>query len=184
MRPLFTIHAGEFVVGDFLEKKFKNLRIWIPSKDTGIDLLVTDKKNRKTVSLQVKFSRDFLSSRYYDMELQESLKATGWWTIKREKLAKSNADYWVLVVVGYSNKNVEYIIMKPKDLLKRFDVIHSGKKILQTYMWITEDGKCWETRGLKKDKQKEMVKGVGGYKERNFTRYLNNWSALERLNNA
>ncbi len=54
MRPLFTIHAGEFVVGDHIERKFRRVNLWVPSRDTGTDLLVTDSKNEKTVSLQVK----------------------------------------------------------------------------------------------------------------------------------
>ena len=60
MRPIFTMHAGEYLFGSYLENEFKGFNIWIPSRDTGIDLLVTDSKNRKTVSLQVKFSKDFL----------------------------------------------------------------------------------------------------------------------------
>lgn len=60
MRPLFTIHAGEFIVGEHIEKNFPGLNVWIPSKDTGIDLLVTDKTNScKPISLQVKLSRDY-----------------------------------------------------------------------------------------------------------------------------
>ncbi len=62
MRPLFTIHAGEFVVGDYIERKFRRVNLWVPSRDTGTDLLVTDSKNEKAVSLQVKFSRDFLAT--------------------------------------------------------------------------------------------------------------------------
>ncbi len=27
MRPLFTIHAGEYVVGDFLERTFSNINV-------------------------------------------------------------------------------------------------------------------------------------------------------------
>jgi len=61
VKPLFTIHAGEFVVGDFLERKFRKVNVWVPSKDTGVDLVVTDKKNKKAISLQV-FSRDFLAT--------------------------------------------------------------------------------------------------------------------------
>jgi len=53
MRTLFTIHAGEFIVGDYLERKYRNINLWVPSKDTGIDLLVTDKANKKAISLQV-----------------------------------------------------------------------------------------------------------------------------------
>ena len=53
MRPLFTIHAGEFVVGDYVERTFRRVNLWVPSRDTGTDLLVTDSKNKKAVSLQV-----------------------------------------------------------------------------------------------------------------------------------
>ena len=55
MKPIFTIHAGEYLVASYIEQKFKRFNVWIPSKDTGIDLLITDSNNKKTVSLQVKF---------------------------------------------------------------------------------------------------------------------------------
>jgi hypothetical protein len=45
VKSLFAIHAGEFAVGDFLERNFPNVNVWVPSIDTGVDLLVTDKKN-------------------------------------------------------------------------------------------------------------------------------------------
>ena len=60
MRPLFTVHAGEFLVGQHIEKEFKDKSVWVPTKDKGIDLLVTNSGNTKAVTLQVKFSRDFL----------------------------------------------------------------------------------------------------------------------------
>lgn len=61
MTPLFTIHAGEYLVGLYIERRYgKRFNVWIPSKDTGIDLLVSDRKNRRTASLQVKFGKDFL----------------------------------------------------------------------------------------------------------------------------
>ena len=47
MRPIFSIHAGEYITGDFIEHKLKDnanrkLNVWIPSKDTGVDLLITN----------------------------------------------------------------------------------------------------------------------------------------------
>ncbi|MBM7457244.1 putative helicase [Oceanisphaera litoralis] len=65
MQPLFTIHAGEYLVGSHIEQAMTDpngdkINVWIPSKDTGVDLLITDKNNKKTTSLQVKFSKDFL----------------------------------------------------------------------------------------------------------------------------
>jgi hypothetical protein len=46
-------------VGDYIERKFPRVNVWVPTKDTGIDLLVSGKKNKRLLSLQVKFSRDF-----------------------------------------------------------------------------------------------------------------------------
>jgi len=60
MRPVFTIHAGELSVGQYIEQNFKGKNIWVPAKDLGIDLLVTNSNNSRTVSLQVKFSTDYL----------------------------------------------------------------------------------------------------------------------------
>lgn len=91
MRPLFTIHAGEFVVGDYIERKFRRVNLWVPSRDTGTDLLVTDSKNDKAVSLQVKFSRNFLAAQ--TSILQKGLRACGWWSMNCDKIAKSKADY-------------------------------------------------------------------------------------------
>ncbi len=46
MRPLFTIHAGEYLVGSEIEQHFKKekLNVWIPSRGADIDLLVSDPK--------------------------------------------------------------------------------------------------------------------------------------------
>ena len=91
MKPLFTVHAGEYLAGAFLEKTFKRANIWIPLRDTGVDLLVSDHRNRATVSLQVKFSKDFLVT-HMAPHFQQQLGARGWWSLNREKLMKSPAD--------------------------------------------------------------------------------------------
>jgi hypothetical protein len=50
MRPIFTVHAGEFLVGQHLES-FKNRNVWVPTKEHDVDLLVTDKANKKNGQL-------------------------------------------------------------------------------------------------------------------------------------
>lgn len=47
MQPLFTIHAGAYLVGSHIKQHLRGpngekVNVWVPSKDTGIDLLVTD----------------------------------------------------------------------------------------------------------------------------------------------
>jgi hypothetical protein len=78
MKPLFTVHAGEYLVGDHIERTYPGWNVWVPSKDTGVDLLVTDKRNQKTVSLQVKFSG--LQPDAWVPPSAKPSPAAGWWT--------------------------------------------------------------------------------------------------------
>jgi len=136
MKALFTIHAGEFIVGDYLERKFKNVNLWLPSKDTGVDLLVTDSKNQRVVSLQVKFSRDYLST-HMPAIFQKPLRACGWWSLNRQKIANSRADYWVFVLVGFERRSTDFIIIKPSKLLALFKKMRRKGKTIQSYLWVT-----------------------------------------------
>ena len=181
MRTLFTIHAGEFVVGDYIERTFRRVNLWVPSKDTGIDLLVTDSKNKKTVSLQVKFSRDWLTT-HMDAVFQKPLRASGWWTVNREKLANSEAEYWVLVLVGTERRSTDFVIIKPSALLTRLNAIHKKANNIQTYISVTETNRCWETRGLKRQDQLAIAAASYRNKERDLTKYLNNWAPVKALN--
>ena len=100
MRPTFTIHAGEYLVGTKIDASFPGLRVWVPSSDTGIDLLVTDAQQEKVASLQVKFSKDYLGTSKSSAPIP-SIVSGGWWKLNRSKLAASIADYWVLVLYQF-----------------------------------------------------------------------------------
>lgn len=179
MQPIFTIHAGEYLVGSHIEQNFGGkANVWTPSKDSGIDLLVTDKTNQQTTSIQVKFSKDFLVT-HGRIEYQQHLVSCGWWTLNREKIKKSDADYWVFVLHTFNEKNMQYVILTPQQLLKKLDSIHPNAKSLQTYLWVSATKKCWETRGLKKKQTDDLVLNNGAIsKERDFTQFLNNWDVI------
>jgi hypothetical protein len=81
MRPIFTVHAGEYLVACEIETRFPEYRVWIPSKDSGIDLLVTDDACRKVASIQVKFSKDHLASGK-ESRATEEIKSGGWWKLR------------------------------------------------------------------------------------------------------
>ncbi|MGD0921675.1 MAG: hypothetical protein ABSA70_07940 [Terriglobia bacterium] len=182
MKPLFTVHGGEYLVGSEIERRFRRARIWIPARDTGIDLLVTDSKNRRAVSLQAKFSRDFLVT-HMGAEFHKQLRACGWWTINRDKLRKSPADFWVFVLYGFAGRTVDFVVVPPKELWRRLRAIHGSQKIIQTYIWVTELGRCWETRGLTHEDQLRIADGSYANGPRDFTRYLkNNWAPVAKLN--
>jgi len=180
MKPIFSIHAGEYLVGSYIEKQFKNLSVWLPTKDTGIDLLVTDQRNKKAVSVQVKFSKDFLTMNRSDV-LRQELKAIGWWSLNSEKIRQSDADLWVFVLCTLDQKKFDFIVIPPRDLLKRFQRIHGKERRIQTYFAVTKKGKCWETRNLKKADQERVALEKYKNTQRDFTQYLNNWVPLSAL---
>jgi len=184
MKSLFTLHAGEIVAGEHIEHWYKNVEVWVPAKDTGVDLLVTGKKNKKAISLQVKYSTN-VSSAQKDVQLNEGLRACGWWTLDPQKIKKSHADYWVFVLRGFESSHFDFIIVPPAELLNRLNAIHGEKPDrCDTYIWVTKKGQCWETRGLGKKDQSLIAQGkLKDYKEeRDFGVYLNNWSPIKELN--
>lgn len=177
MKPLFTIHAGEWVVGDYIEGHFPGVNLWVPTRDTGIDLLVTDSRNQNAVSLQVKFSRDYSDRRVF----QEPLRACSWWKINRQKLSESKADYWVLVLIGFVRRSTDFVVIKPSELLGRLDSIHPKVDTIQSYLWVTEEDRCWETRGLNHSDESAIAEGKYTNGIRDFSRYLNDWSPIKAL---
>ena len=97
MKPIFTVHEGEFLVGDHINRKLgRKYDVWVPTKDTGVDLLVTRKRRSgRAVGLQVKFSRSFSIPE----ELARHLIATSWFTLEPKKIRNSQADLWVFVIM-------------------------------------------------------------------------------------
>ena len=186
MKPLFTVHAGEFLVACEIERLFRNVNIWVPAKDTGIDLLTTNSMNTKPVSLQVKFSRDYASDKGAPQRGTGDFRAGGWWTLKRQKIRDSKADLWVFVLVELVSHSHDFIIIPPTELSKRLDKIHRNSgQTFQSYFCVTraQKPKCCETRGLKKPQLREIAEGKFEDEVRNFTEYLNIWPAsIDALN--
>lgn len=181
MRPLFTVHAGEFVVGEFIEQSFPTLDVWIPAKDTGIDLLVTGPSSEKSVSLQVKLSRDYKPFEAKD-DFQRSIAAAGWLTIDHKKLANSRAEWWVFVLVSHERKmKPQFIVIRPKELLRRLTVIHGKSKSYHFYPWITKKDRCLDGRGLLRSDREQLANGTIVLGERDLSSFLSNWSALKAL---
>jgi hypothetical protein len=140
---------GEYLAPTEIEKRFRHLQVWIPSKDTGIDLLVTDDRRDKVASLQVKFSKDYLGSSGSTAVAPE-IASSGWWTFQRAKIANSPADFWVLTLYQFQSRKFDFVIVPPQDLLARYNRIAPASNVIQSYFCVTDAGRCWEVRGLGK----------------------------------
>ena len=183
MKPLFTVHAGEYLTAEHIERRYPHLHVWVPTRDVGIDLLVTNPNSRKKLSLQVKYSKDFRVT-HVAPALQPMLRACGWWTLRADKIAQSPADYWVMVLYGLARGSIDYIVIRPRELLARLQRIHGRVERLQTYLWTTESGLCWETRGLKKQDRQGIADGSFREASRDFSQFLERWECLEKLSQA
>ena len=182
MKPLFTIHAAEYLVADYIERNYhkagNRLRVWVPSKDDGIDLLVTNENCQKTVSLQVKYSKDFEHDRKYD--------AHGWWNLDSEKLKTSKADFWVFVLPKTRGSNMYkdcyFVGLSPKELARRLRKTGKKGKTLYMYLFVQEENSSTngsvviETRGLSKEECDALLENPKG--DRDFTQFLNNWNVI------
>ena len=177
---MFTVHVGEYLVGEYIEHTYPQWSVWIPSKDTGIDLLLSGPNNRKSVSLQIKFSKDFNPSDASPL-IQSRLLAAGWWTHDLEKIQKSKADFWVFVLPSFVEKKTSFIILPPKELLRRLKVIHKrDKKRIHSYLRVTKTKRCWETRGLSTTDQELVALDRYSNPDRDFTIFLNGWKQIEK----
>ncbi|MGB3870376.1 MAG: hypothetical protein WA937_13055 [Flavobacteriales bacterium] len=179
MRPIFTIHAGEYLVASEIEKSLKGVTVWLPSKDTGIDLLLTDKANKKAVSVQVKFSKDF-NVTHAQEQFRPNIKGTGWWTLNKDKIKNSRADYWIFILYSLVDRTHDLIIIKPKELLSMFYKLNRSGDRLQCYLTVTQNGKAFETRDLTKKDRELLCKDKYVNSDRSMTKYLNDWSRITK----
>lgn len=172
-----------------LEEKYRGLQVWLPTTDTGVDLLVTNPKSSfrntiRAVSLQVKFSKDFLGNKGDGKNgstgINSKIKSGGWWTFKTDKIEKSQADLWVLVLYRFSHRDYDFVIIEPGKLLERYKLLGNSSGTIQSYIWVTEHGLCWETRGLGKEAQKAIASGDFVDPVRDFKEFLNNWESMEK----
>ena len=182
MKQFYSIHEGEYLVGLCINKEIKECELWIPAKDKGTDILVTNKDDyKKSVSLQVKYSKDHLPAN--PAVFKKFYRSCGFWnfdqTTIKKSMDKNSVDFWVIAIHSLFQKKTDCIIITPTDLCKRFSKF---KKADKTYFWVTKDGKCFEARDIDKSQKKLLMEGKFNSiePERDFTNYLNNWKPVKK----
>jgi hypothetical protein len=174
---VYQTHFAEDIVKNEIQKKFKTkYNVWIPSKDTGIDILLTDQENKKTVSLQVKWSKNYT---------EDSLNKNsywGWFQFKKKKIENSKADFWVLVIPSNYEKKFQFVIIKPQELMNMYEVNGLSQDIINSYIDICDD-KVYESRGLTKEERlHQTLQPNEKVSTRELSQYLNSWEkVIERL---
>lgn len=88
----------------------------------------------------------------------------------------------MFVLAGFEHRSTDFVIIKPSELLNRLNAIHKKGKTIQSYLWVTEKNRCWESRGLKRQEQLAIAQGQYSNSQRGFSAYLNNWGPIQALN--
>ena len=105
-----------------------------PTRDTGTDLLVTNETCNGTVSLQVKFSKDFLVT-HMTSAFQPGMKACGWFSLNAKKLSDSSPDLWIFALHRLNHRELDTVIIPPTRMLSTLTSIHgSSQQTFQSYI--------------------------------------------------
>jgi hypothetical protein len=176
MKPLFTIHEGEFLVGDYINRKLGHkYDVWVPTKDSGVDLLVTNKRRRGTpLGLQVKFSRGF----DIPEEMARHLIATSWFKLDPTKIRDSRADLWVFVILTLRHEK-HFVVITTRELQKR--IPRRRSKVWHLYLAVLNNRSCYEVRDLDREEKLDLFRRGVRDKNRDFSEGLENWNLLAKL---
>ena len=181
MNPIFLIHAGEFLFAKQVEANHRDLNCWVPSKDRGVDLLLTSSDNRKTVGVQVKSSRSYLRGAGPG-DGSERLKIGGWCNFSRNRLENSPADIWSFVLISPRRSEPPvFLNIPPADLLQRLEKIHGVRDKYSIYPWVTSDNKALDGRSLSQGEKLALENYELDWGDRDFTDCLEAWDFLEDL---
>jgi hypothetical protein len=176
MKPIFTIHEGEFLVGDYINRRFGHrYNVWVPTKDSGVDLLVTRKWGKgRAVGLQIKFSRSFDIPK----ELTRHVLATSWYTLDPKKIRQSEADLWVFVFMTLRHERY-FVLIPTTELRKR--IPRSCKAKWNLYLWAYSDGACYQVRDLNLEGRLNAKRRGVKDRSRDFSKWFENWSLLQKF---
>lgn len=179
MKPLFTVHEGEFLVGDHINRRLgRKYDVWVPTKDSGVDLLVTRKRRSgRAVGLQVKFSRSFSIPEKF----AGHLIATSWFTLDLKKIRNSHADLWVFVIIT-PRHDQHFVVIPKRELQKRLP--RNTAKKWNLYLWVYKNRTCYQVRELNKEQKFDtMNRGVRN-RRHDYSEWLGNWKLIDAYSKA
>lgn len=107
MKNFYSLNAGEFFVAQELLRVRKDISLYFPLKDVGVDLLAIKNNGNKPVRIQVKESRTYIND-------------NSWHQIRENKI--QDADIFVFISYVQANKNQrsgfdkDYVVIPQADL--------------------------------------------------------------------
>jgi hypothetical protein len=167
-KNFWSLNTDEVVVTGILRDYFKKkAEVFMPlnTQLKDIDLLVTNLRNRKIVSIQVKGSRAYEPKKNERKKYGEG--SAGWFFLPKKVISRCTADYFIFLIYvieeqrnkGRKELKTHTITIKPDELGK----ICKERKILHKrysfYIWINPNKeKAFDFRDEKKRGQINLDK--------------------------
>lgn len=186
MKNIWSLEPGEVNVTREIRDHLKELEVFFPAKDVGVDLIAVKNlssplENRRVVSMQVKESGE-----YYTKRGQKLGYKRGWFTISAKKFHEyiHRVDFYIFVwyrqVSGRKRPRYKtyFIIVPTYELAERIKHKKKGKKY-HFYLSIRiggDENTVLDTRGIAlKNQDIEEKKEF-----RDYSKYLNNWDLIRK----
>jgi len=191
MRQAHVLDYGETVTGEYIEKRYKKYKVWIPSKDMeGIDFLVTNPINKNQVSIQVKFSKDYAFPNKNNgkdgIGTNINIYSWLWRSFSKSSLEKSNADIWIFVLHHIDENEVsdDFLIIPKEELIKRFNNINTNTVGFDLVVFQNDKNKMevLNLSGIKGQLNNVLLNNYQNIKDRenrDYTEYFNVWKVFE-----
>ena len=186
------MRKGVLLVRQYIESNFPGTNVTVPTKDSSIPLIDLLVKKKRTIQLKVYASyasKNFIPEWDAEYSVKKQFRAAGLFTPERQKLDQSGADYWVLVIQR-SDKDTDdcskkviydYVMIPPKELSDILPKPPRDAAKYRIYVWVTKGGQAWLGRGLSEQQRKSISENTFPNKDRELTKYLNNWSPIQEL---
>lgn len=100
--------------------------------------------------------------------------------MNRKKIEDSKADFWVFVIYSFEKRSNDFVVIKPRELVKMYDKLDRGDRI-HSYITVTTKKIAFETRGLSKSEMLSVGENKFDDKHRTLTRYLNDWTPVMKM---
>jgi hypothetical protein len=172
IRNLWSLEPGECIVAEEILDKLKDVEVYFPVHDVGIDLLIV--KGKKHVGIQVKESRYYIGRAWKSGHVGHS-----WQQIKKIKFDKSKGrvDFYVFLTYlpiqaehKVSSFGYKFLIVPSSELEKRMAVKDAGKKSIYSFCFHFQDKNVWD----------ERVTVTLDNPLTDYSRFLNAWQLMDK----
>jgi hypothetical protein len=163
IRNLWSLESGEVVTAEAILENIKNVEVYFPLHDIGVDLLLV--KGKKHVSIQVK------ESRYYTNQWKGTI-GHSWHRLREKKFQrdKEKVDFYIFLTYlprfgehRLSTFEQKFIIIPTSELENRVKIKNAGRRGIYSFAFHFEGKTVVERRDTVTD----------------YSNYLNRWDLIE-----